>query len=207
MYNTSAGTNFDGLSIPSLLPNKYTNVKLIEVKQGKSTKKDGAEGKNIITFLFQTEDGQQHQHTEWDIDASDAKAADKAKNMTIRIGHILSKFLPKDRLVSNANSFLDYSNWVMSMINSVDYKNVPVDILVTGNVYQKKATSAFTGFPPFIAKHGEPLNFSNNQLLDNQKYYAFKQGQSNPQADNDNSSAQQGSFGAGTATDEVKADF
>lgn len=195
MFNSNSQTNFDGLSIPSLLPGKYEDVRLIKVEAGTSTKKDESSGKRILTFLFQTKDGQQHQRTEWDTD--DEK---KANNMTIRVGHIMSKFLPKDRLTFSGSTFEEYSNWVVATLNSVDFKSQAVDILITGNVYNKKATADFTGFPPFIAKRGEPLNFANSSLVANKQYFDFVNSQANPTPDSE------GGSGAG-ASDSVKADF
>lgn len=174
MFGTSAEVNYDGISIPSLEPGKYENCTLDDVTFGKTTKGDGTEGKEIITFKFKTPEGMLHQKTEYAVTTADDKWESKIKNMQKRIGHIMSKFVPKDRLVQQSETFAAYGQWVVATLKSVAFKDVKVDILITGSVYQGKATSDFTGYPPFIAKAGDPLQFDNTGLDNNKKYYAFK---------------------------------
>lgn len=171
MFATKANENYDGLSIPNLDPAKYENCTLDKVEFTKTTKGDGTQGKEIITFTFATPDGLQHQHTEYAPDATNPDAK-KVANMIKRIGHILTKFLPKDQTEIPANTFAELGNQVVAKLDAIPNRNeIKVDILVAGNVYQGKATSGFTGYPPFIAKHGEALQFDKNTLASNKQYY------------------------------------
>lgn len=174
MFKTSEETNYDGLSIPNLLPEKYENCTLSKVEFGRTTKGDGTQGKQIITFLFTTPDGTAHQHTEYEVLTTDTGWEKKASNMLKRVGHIMSKFVPKDRLSQDSATFEDYGKWVVATLSSVPFKDQKVDLLITGNVYQGKATSGFTGYPPFIAKHGDTLQFDNTSLKANETYYAHQ---------------------------------
>lgn len=174
MFATTAETNYDGLSIPNLNPGKYENCNLVKVEFGKTTKGDGTSGKQIITFTFSTPEGMLHQHTEYESLPGEKDSEKKTANMLKRIGHIMSKFVPKERLTQQSATFADYGNWVVSTLTSVGYKDQKVDLLLTGNVYQGKATSNFTGYPPFIAKHGDTLQFDNNGLKANKEWQAFE---------------------------------
>jgi hypothetical protein len=206
MFATSSEQNYDGLSIASLPPSKYEKVKLSEVKFGQADKQDGAKGKWILTFLFKTPTGDMHQHTEWEIQPQDKDAEKKSGNMLKRVGHIMSKFISKDQLAQQSPTFVDYGNWVISKFaNTPGYKEQEVDILVVGNVYNGVAKSQFPGYPPFIAIHGNPLQFDNNGVADNKAYYTFMEKKTGSAPDADGA-AQPNSGGVDTSAS-PKADF
>lgn len=204
LFGTKAAeANYDGLSIPALDPAKYEKVKLTNVVFEKLKKQDGSEGKWAIKFFFTTPEGLVHQHTEYEIVPNvDDKWESKLKNEQIRIGHIMSKFIPKDQLSQESETYEAYGNWVVAKLNSVPYKEVELDMLVTGNVYGGKATSAFTGYPPFLAKHGESLQFDNNGMAANKAYYAFKEKQSGSATPD-----QESTSGGVNTSQSPKADF
>lgn len=217
MFGTVAENNYDGLSIPVLDPGKY-NVRLKEIIVEQLKKQDGTVGKWAMKFMFETsesgnngysnyEAGALHQHTEYQLDPSVDldKFGDKWKNQTKRVGHILSKFVPKEQLTQNAQTWVEYANWVKNTLATVQYPSVPLTMIVTGSVYQGKAKSEFTGYPPFLAKREEAgkLIFDNNAKANNDKFYALRNAQNSPVPDN-GAGMPQGSFSTAQGP---KADF
>lgn len=198
-FGTTAENNYDGLVIPSLEPAKYENVVLKSVVAERLQKQDGSVGKFALKFNFETEDGKLHQHTEYELTPGEDKFESKWKNQTKRIGHIMSKYVDKSLLSQNANSWEEYANWVVRTLGSVQYPQMKMDILITGNVYNNKATSGFTGYPPFIAKHGDQLVFDNNGNSANKAYYLHMEKQNNSTPD-----TEQGPY---NTQEGVKADF
>lgn len=204
MFGTKANENYDGLQIATLEPGKYENMILDKVEFKNAEKKSGEQGKQILNFTFANESGDVHTHTEWELKEEDGEK--KISNFNIRIGHILSKFMPKEDAVVSGNTFEEIAQAVVAKLNNVpNRESIKVDILVTGNVYQGKAKSGFTGFPPFIAKHGEQLVFSSNALGDNKKYYAFKEKQNPTQPDGEATAP--GNEGITTEQGGVNSDF
>lgn len=176
MYGQIEGGSYEGLSIASLEPGIYEDASLVKVEVTKTTKQDGSEGKNIITFLFSTPKGD-HQHTEYEVDPTDAKAQSKMQNLSKRIGHIATKFVSED-VVKNikATSFVDYGNQIANLLNAACGAVKDLEIKIVGNVYNGKATSGFTGYPPFISRKSSPsykrLTFSANENKSNGEYKA-----------------------------------
>lgn len=173
MYGAKAGANYDGVSIANLPPGIYKGFNLTEVKVDSATKADGTTGKRIITFLFTGPNGQAHQHTEWEILATDNDAEKKADNLVLRIGHILRKFVSPEVVAANvATTWEQLTAWVMATLPQ-GFQTVSLDLKVLGNVYNGKATSAFPGYLPFVVKSGDPLSFSAKETAANNEYYAF----------------------------------
>lgn len=171
-YGAKAGTNYEGLQIASLPPGIYKNYELTDVKADSATKSDGTTGKNIITFLFEGAEGP-FQHTEWEVLDTDTDAQKKADNMEERIGHILSKYVSKEILATNAStSWTSYTAWIMQTLG-VSYKGVKVDFKIIGNVFKGKAKSDFPGYKGFIVKSGEPLSFSASEKASNDAWFKF----------------------------------
>ena len=173
-YGAAAGTNYDGLSIASLPPGIYKGYELKEVKAERTTKADGTQGTQIITFLFDGPNGP-HQHTEYEVNDNDvAKKASKEANLFKRVAHIMTKYV--SRTVVDAASFATFgelSTWVVTTLAPVT-KGIKVDIKVMGNVYNGEAKSNFPGYPPFIARPDQPeykpLFFSDRENAENNKY-------------------------------------
>lgn len=181
MYGTTSEANFDGNSLPILPPGIYDNVKFVGVKNEVGlTKDDGTPLVDRVTFNFKTAEGQPFSHSELKQDD-----AAKAGKVAIRVGHILSKFYTKEQLVQNNTTWEGYSAWVTQMGNAAVAKNQLVKLKISGSVYEGKAKSRFNGYPPFIAKAGEDLNWDNNDLKGNAEYAAHQ----NPRPDVTSSSA------------------
>lgn len=171
MFGSSADTNYDGVSIPTLPPGIYDNAELVSIKKERATKNDGAEGKALLNFLFNTPEGM-HQHTEWEILPTVNDAAKKASSMEKRIGHILSKFVPKEQLQQNKDTWDEYADWVVFTAGS-KFKGIKLKFKVVGSVYGGKAKSEFPRYVGFIVKAGEPLAFSANENKSNRDYFDF----------------------------------
>lgn len=174
MFKATTGTNYDGLNIPSLPPGIYNDYKLTDIKKDRTTPSGGGEGTLILTFTFDGKEGP-FQHTEYDIKADDAKAADKAANMVKRVGHILRQFnIPQatlDSMPEHAN-FDAYCNWIMATIGQ-SYVGVPLMMKVIGSVYEGKARTSFPGYIPFLASGNagtKSLSFSANEKLGNDQW-------------------------------------
>lgn len=166
MYGTTSEANFDGNSLPILPPGIYDNVKFLGVKNEVGlTKDDGSPLVDRITFNFKTSEGQPFSHSELKQDEPK-----KAEKLAIRVGHILSKFYEKASLVQSNTTWETYSAWVTQMGNAAVAKNQLVKLKISGSVFEGKAKSRFNGYPPFIAKAGEDLNWDNNDLKGNTEY-------------------------------------
>ena len=170
-FTSDNAVNYDGISTPTLPPEKYSG-ELTSVKLERPTNDAGEALKRRIIFTYKTDTGQNHTHIEYDIDPEDAKAESKAENLVKRIGHIMSKFLSKEALVQNNQSFSDYGKWVLSSLEG-KYKGVKIDFITVGNVWNGKATSGFPGYPPFMVLTGQPLGFDNNHTRSNKEYESF----------------------------------
>lgn len=174
MFAAKAGTNYDGINIPSLPPGIYKNFKLEEVKKDLTTPQGDKVGTAIMTFLFIGAEGA-HQHTEYDIKADDAKATSKSESMVKRMGHILRTFGVAQATLDampQQPSFDAYCNWVIATIPQT-YKTTPVELKIVGNVYNGKATAGFPGYIPFLASGlggTKSLSFSSSELAQNAAY-------------------------------------
>lgn len=178
MFGNTKGKNTEGLSIPALGPGIYSGYSLNKVELTQTTKQDGSQGKDILVFHFDGPQGP-HQYTEFDVDPTDAKAESKRDNMSVRITHIMTKFIPKDQADAIGGAdFKSYAANVVAALNPAITSQVKtLEIKVLGNVYNGKATSNFPGYPPFIAKVGapdyKPLSFSDRERKANQEYNNF----------------------------------
>ncbi len=165
MFGTNKDTDFDGFAVMSFSPGLHENCELVEIKLSAPKKDDGTELKKRIQFYFENAEGQKHLHEEYDPE-NDEK---KAKNLIRRVGHIMSKFVPKDQLAQQNTDFISYAKWVVAKLGT-SFKGKKVKIIAVGNVYNGKASVRLPGFPPFIAKQEDTLQLTNTHILDNSKY-------------------------------------
>lgn len=204
MFGANKGTNYEGLSIPSLSPGIH-EVELIDVKKEKTTRATGEQGKTILTFTYKKADGTMHQHTEYDVLPTDKDAEKKAKEMTTRVGHVMTKFISKDIVDANASTtFEAYADWVIASLGG-SFKGVKdLELKIVGNVYEGKATTQVPLFPPFLARKSSPtykgLAFDAYQNGQNAKYAAFHN--ATPDAESGNTASSTTSSGA-----RIDADF
>lgn len=172
-YATNANTNYEGNNIPSLPIGIYDNATLVGGKLEKPVKDDGTVLTERITISFKTAEGQPYEKSELKPDESTADFESKSDNMTKRIGHILSKFYPKEQLVQANTSWEAYSAWALALLNNAN-KAQKVKFAIIGSVYDGKARTGFPNYPPFIVKAGADLSFDANALKGNAEYEAFQ---------------------------------
>lgn len=167
-FATTADTNYEGNAFPVLSIGIYDNASLVGAKFETGLKKDnGEELKDRITINFKTAEGAPFTYSE--IKPEDP---DKEDKMTIRVGHVLSKFYDKSQLVQNNATFESYATWAVGLLNAAVPKNQKVKFAIIGSVYQGKARTGLPKYPPFIVKAGEDLGFDANALKSNAEYYA-----------------------------------
>lgn len=171
-FGTDNAVNYDGNSVPKLGPGIYKNAELESVKIEAPEKEDGTKLQKRIVFLFKTETGEYHTHIEYNPKDDDEKKDSKTTSLVKRIGHILSKFVSKERLIQNNQDFDSYANWVVSTL-AQSHKGKKVDFAVVGNVYNNKASAELPLYPPFIVLAGQPLGFDKNAIEANKKYENF----------------------------------
>lgn len=191
MFTAKAGTNYDGINIPTLPPGIYKDAKLIDIKKDTTTPADASkEGTKILAFTWETSAGL-HQHTEYEIKADDAKLASKADSMVKRFGHILSQYGVSQAVLDAMPAqpdFDSYCNWFMATIGQ-SYVGVVGELKIIGNVYNNKATADVPGYIPFLATglgKTKSLSFSNNEVSQNKQYadhYAKTSGTQTPDAE------------------------
>lgn len=110
-------------------------------------------GKNYIEFTFEKE-GKTLTHTEWEPSANGNTEADQAKvtNQVTRIMRILKCFYPKEALIFAANTYTEFSNWVVSMLNAAN-KEILLRVKV---VYNDKGYTTLPNYVKFACI--EPMN-------------------------------------------------
>lgn len=119
----------------------HDNVKLTGVRTA-----DSPTGNKFIEFTFE-KDGKIATHTEWEPKPregyDDAANQSKATNQVTRIMRILRCFYPKEALIFSGNSYKEFANWVVSMLNSANK-----DILLRAKiVYNEKG---YTTLPSYV---------------------------------------------------------
>lgn len=126
-----------------------------------NSKKDGT-GKQVLAFHFKGPKGENYRHVEWPIDSSDAKAESKVTNMSKRIKHILTKFVPEENvLVGNVSSFEEYAAAIIKIAgNNFAGKEFAVKM-----VYDDKGNLGFPKYVGFIANNVTDLKIGNNDKV------------------------------------------
>ncbi len=184
-YASSSKTDYDGVNIPTLPPGIYTGELVgFKVERPKDNQGDWLKRRMVFTFK-EDEKNEVHVHTEYEVSDDDAKAESKAVNLVKRVGHILSKFIDKDKLQQDNESFRDYALWVKDTLGEA-YKGVKIKFMIVGNVWDGKAKSDFPGYLPFVVKAGDVLGFDNNHTKANKEYDDFMSGGGSPSSTNGN---------------------
>lgn len=175
MFGSDKETKYesDSIIIPTLQPGIYRNAELTKVEFLQLQKKDKSLGKKALIFTFTAENGETHQHTEYE-----STDKDKAKNMVKRVGHILLRYVPEEKLVQNNQTFDSYAKWVIATLGDA-YKGVKVDLKICGSVYtnqddKKIAKSGFPNYIGFITRAGGELAFSQKEVTSNKEYSEFR---------------------------------
>ncbi len=122
------------------------NYKLVGVSYA-SPKKDGS-GDCALLFNFIGPKGEQFRHVEFPIDETKENAASKAQSMAKRIKHILSKFVPEEKIIITGENFEQFCKAVIGILGN-NYKTIPVRIKL---VYNDSGKLSFTRYTPFIER-------------------------------------------------------
>ena len=174
-YASSAKTDYVGVNIPTLPPGIYSGEMVgFKLERPKDNQDNWLKRRMVFRFVEDENQGE-HVHTEYEIDENDQKAESKATNLVKRVGHMLSKFVAKDKLQQDNDNFSDYGKWVKETLGE-SYKGKKIRFMVVGNVYDGKATSGFPGYLPFMVLEGESLGFDSNHTRSNAEYAQFMGG-------------------------------
>jgi hypothetical protein len=172
-FATTSEVNYEGNSLPVLPVGIFDNAEFLGAKlETGLAKEDGTALTDRLTFSFKTADGSPFSHSELKPDEGKEDFDKKSTNLSKRVGHILSKFYPKEALVQQNTTWEGYAAWVVNMANGAN-KTQKVKLAIAGSVYDGKGRTGFPGYPPFIKKAGEDLSFDQNHLRSNKEYEDF----------------------------------
>jgi hypothetical protein len=137
----------------------------IEKISYENSKEDGT-GKNVLAFHFKGSKGETFRHVEFEVEQSDAKAETKVVNMSKRVKHILSKFVPEENIViNNVNSFKEYVDAIIAIAGTA-YQGKTFCIKL--NYGTTSYPSKYIGFPKyvgFISNDADSLKIGKDELL------------------------------------------
>lgn len=147
----------------AMFPNgwKFPKARLVNIITNPEFELKSGEKTSILQFVFIDNDKRQYIHTEWQLDADDAKVDVKLEGMNVRIAHIYSAIfgnIPENGIGSDAIDFNDFFNKVKDTFNLqtiqkgdkqvIAYTQVELFIKVT---YYKK-NLGFPLSPNFLEK-------------------------------------------------------
>lgn len=119
----------------------HDNVKFTGVRAASSST-----GKNFMEFRFE-KDGKELLHTEWEPSKKEGDTEEqnqtKVTNQVTRIMRIMNCFYPKGVLNFNGNSYKEFTDWVVTMLNAAN-KDILLKIKV---VYNNKG---YTTLPTYV---------------------------------------------------------
>lgn len=96
----------------------HENVKLVSAKTANSP-----QGNRFIEFMFE-KDGKTFPHTEWEPKPRDGMSEEenqtKATNQVTRIMRILRCFYPQEVLNFSGDSYKEFAEWVVNMLNNAN---------------------------------------------------------------------------------------
>ncbi len=119
----------------------HDNVKFTGVRAAVSPT-----GRNFMEFRFE-KDGKELLHTEWEPSKregdTDEQNQSKVTNQVTRIMRIMNCFYPKAVLNFNGNSYQEFTNWVVTMLNAAN-KEVLLRIKVVYN------NNGYTTLPTYV---------------------------------------------------------
>lgn len=210
MFGTDPNVNYDGIGADANAGPGIYLAELTSVVYEPAFTEEGKDIKGRIKFNFKLHnaiekvasvssgEGSSHTHIEYEVLSTDDNATSKSANLVKRVGHILSKYVPKEQLVQNSSTFDEYAKWVMAKLASKPYANKKVKLMVVGSVYNRKSSSRCPNYPPFIAKETDALVFDKNHTKSNAEYVAFMNS-----SVTDSSSADAPGFNSSPASDFV----
>lgn len=135
----------------------HSNVELESVTF-ESPRKDGTGNPSLI-FTFKGENGEIFRHIEWEVGEQATDPAKSAENLSKRVKHILTKFIPEDQAVLTGNNYAEFSKGVINLLGD-KHKGVKVAIKL---LYNQKNNLVFTKYLGFIGKDKTDLRISANE--------------------------------------------
>lgn len=133
----------------------HDNVKLVSARAATSIN-----GNKFLEIKFEKE-GKELIHTEWEPTPNPTVSAEenqkKATNQVSRIMQILKCFYPKEALTFSGESYSEFINWVVNLLNTAD-KSKLVRLKV---VYNSKGYTTLPNYAKFIFI--EPMNLPEGQ--------------------------------------------
>lgn len=133
----------------------HDDVKLVSARAATSIN-----GNKFLEIKFEKE-GKELIHTEWEPTPNPTVSAEenqkKATNQVSRIMQILKCFYPKEALTFSGESYSEFINWVVNLLNAAD-KSKLVRLKV---VYNSKGYTTLPNYAKFIFI--EPMNLPEGQ--------------------------------------------
>lgn len=133
----------------------HDDVKLVSARAATSIN-----GNKFLEIKFEKE-GKELVHTEWEPTPNPTVSAEenqkKATNQVSRIMQILKCFYPKEALTFSGESYSEFINWVVNLLNAAD-KSKLVRLKV---VYNSKGYTTLPNYAKFIFI--EPMNLPEGQ--------------------------------------------
>lgn len=114
-FNVNSSIESEGVvSAQYLEAGIHENVELKNVEYAKTP-----QGNEYIAFTFENESGKLV-HTEWSPKSKDddqEKLQERVTNQIKRIKQIVTKFVPEDKYVINANNFKEFADYTVKVLN------------------------------------------------------------------------------------------
>ena len=163
MYEINQSLDATGIIGASPIPvgvNENCTFKGIEVKQDKN-------GNSYMSFKFSDSHGNELTHNEFDVnpqyvtpkegESKEDAVLRRVNNMLVRIKHICTTFIPKDKFNVRGANFTELCQNIASVMSTVNTTSVPVRLKV---VYDYKDYNSVPNYVPFI----EPMSVQSTVL-------------------------------------------
>lgn len=140
-------------------PGIHENVLLSSV-EFVSPKKDGTGDPQLI-FTFTGKKGETFRHIEWEVGSNSLDPEKARTNLAKRIKHILTKFMPEDKVILSGNSWAEFCKGIISLLGN-QHVGKPVAIKL---VYNDKDNLGFTKYLGFIATSASELSIGSKERV------------------------------------------
>ncbi len=141
MYNVNTTIDSEARATNFLDVGIHENVMLTGVEF-----KTSSNGNDFLVFHFE-KDGKKVDHTEWmPNDTDPEKLQNKTINQIKRVKHIVTKFIPEEQFVFQANDFKSFGEATVKLLGNT-YVNKPVRLKV---IYSYNNYTSLPNYVPFI---------------------------------------------------------
>jgi hypothetical protein len=141
LQSESSGANFIDVGI-------HENVELTKIEYNVTDK-----GNEYMGLYFSDTNGRELSHTEWKpTDQDPERLASKETNQMRRIKHIATKFVSEDELIFNVQTFKEFAERIISILNGKTAgKKVRIKVVYSYNNY-----TSLPNYLPFIESMDTP---------------------------------------------------